>query len=108
MVKNKKIEEAVNHRNETIKKKRSSGSKANKKSDLIVNMIKNQKLNEIYEALDEDYKGFLTYGSLSLSRFDDKLIDVLKPLFITIRNSESLITHEKYMILAQKLYQILP
>jgi hypothetical protein len=91
-----------------MKQRRSSGSKANRKSELIVNKIKNQKLNEIYQCLDTSKRGFLTYKGMSLSNFDDKLLEILKPLFITIKNSDQLIDHEKYMILAQKLYQILP
>ena len=81
-------------------KRRNSGSRANKKSEKIVSMIKNQKLNEIWECLDIKNKGFLTYKSMNLSKIDDKLLEILKPLFITIRNSDQLIDHEKYMILA--------
>lgn len=71
-----------------LEQKRSSGSKANKKSDFIINKTKNQKLSEIYDALDSDNKGFITQKSMALHLFDAKLLEVLKPLFVTIHNSE--------------------
>lgn len=45
---------------------------------------------------------------MSLANLDDKALDILKPLFITIKNSEQLIDYDKFMLLANKLYQILP
>ena len=51
-------------------------------------MIKNQKLNEIWECLDSKKKGFLTFKSMNLTKIDEKLLEILKPLFITIQNSE--------------------
>ena len=52
-----------------------------------MNNLKENKLREIFELLDKNKEGFLSYSNISSADVDPNVMDALKPLFEEINKN---------------------
>ena len=60
-----------------------------KKANNIMNNLKENKLREIFELLDKNKEGFLSYSNISSADVDPNVMEALKPLFEEINKNRN-------------------
>lgn len=75
--KQKAVDEEIQKANDI----RYKNSKANKLSKQIVQQSRKNKINEIFDMLDSDKDGEISWSKVDLSSISTELMDVFKPLF---------------------------
>lgn len=87
---------------------RRRGSKANKFSEQIVTQARRTKINQIFENMDSDGDGLVSYVKMDISFMDQQLQEVFKPLLIELEQLKEPLDREEFIDATTRLYNCLP
>lgn len=101
-----KKQRAVNDEIRKAADVRDKNSKANKHSKQIVANSRQKKINEIFNLLDEDNDGEISWANIDLTKLSPGLTDVFKPLFDELEQIQEPLDREEFTDATIRLYNV--